>query len=77
MPYKMLNAVISICAHTLPFAAKISDVTPTNAAISVNKSKLLVNKLDTSTIDSEHIQSIHSFFLMLLLGYSFLISFKS
>ena len=37
-PYRMLNTIISICASTFPFAARISEDTPTSAAVSIRRS---------------------------------------
>ena len=60
--------IIRICAHTLPFAAKIREVTPIRAAIRVSRSKSVENKLETITIKRDAIHRIHSFFVKFFIG---------
>ena len=68
MPYRMLNIIISICAHTLPLAAKIRDVIPTQAAISVSGSIFLDQIFEIITSSREQNQIIHSFLVKSFIG---------
>ena len=68
IPYRMLNTIIKICAHTFPFAAKINDVMPTHAARRVSKSISPVSALEMITINSELSHRHHSFLVKLLIG---------
>ena len=48
--------IIRICAHTLPFAAKIKDVAPINAAVNVNISisPVIIFEITTISNDPSH-----------------------
>lgn len=69
IPYKMQKTIIRNCAQTLPFAAKISEVTPRSAEINVSKSKSFVAKFEMITAARDASQSSHSFLSMFLMGY--------
>ena len=60
--------MINICAQTFPFAAKIREVTPINAAIRVNKLKSPDTIFETVTTIKETIQIAHSFFVKSING---------
>ena len=57
----MLNRIIKICAQTLPFAAKIREVTPISAAARVRKSNCGEIRLAAKTISRDPAQSRRSF----------------
>ena len=68
MPYRMLNTIIRICAQTFPFAAKISEVMPTQTATSVRTSTLPDTRLERMTINSDPSQRSHSFLVRSCIG---------
>ena len=69
MPYRIEKITIRICAQTFPFAAKIREVTPTSAAISVSGSKSRLIRLEIMIIIREPIQRPHSFLDKFLIGF--------
>ena len=64
-----------VIERALPFAAKIREVTPTNAATRVGRSKSVVSRFDTHTIQIDPNQMIHSFFVNSFIGL-FMFSFS-
>ena len=54
--------IIRICAHTLPFAAKIKDVAPINAAVNVNISISPVIIFEITTISNDPSHKINLFY---------------
>lgn len=64
----MLKIIISICAQTLPFAAKTSDVTPISAAARVRGSGEGQARFEMSTIVSYSTNRSHSFLVSVFIG---------
>jgi hypothetical protein len=70
MPYNILKITIRICAHPFPFAAKIRDVAPTSAAISIMISNSGDKIFDIPIKSKDTIQRIQSFCVKFLIGKS-------
>ena len=71
----MQNMVIKTCDQTLPFAAKINDVTPMQVAAKVSGSMFPASRLEPITADNEPSHNVHSCFVKVFIGLHIITSF--